>query len=211
MPKSEIPSWFPNRGSIPSNESGTSEYELVVDVPPYFRASKWSGLAVYLEIKDSSTCDKLVISWSCKAREDYYICKEWENEISLMYAWQPRLCLMLLDFNEKTCWQHLRGNSNCLHIKLSVTCQYSKSPRLKCGWRVLSKEEMQDWGNPTIDFNRLTQAEHNSCPELPPLRLGNFHGRTCGRRNVSSSSNRDSLRRQNQGRRDPLLLAWWPI
>ncbi|KAK4278802.1 hypothetical protein QN277_016599 [Acacia crassicarpa] len=144
MPKSEIPSWFPNRGFISSNESGTLEYELVVEIPPYFRASNWCGLAICLEIKDRSTCDKLVISWSCKASEDYHVCKDWENEISLAYAWHPRLCLMLLDFNEKTCWQHLRGGNDCLHIKLSIRCQYSKSPQLKYGWWALCKEEMQE-------------------------------------------------------------------
>ncbi|XP_054797613.1 TMV resistance protein N-like [Prosopis cineraria] len=103
IPRFEIPSWFPNQVPISTSE-GAAEYVFVVDIPPNFRASKWSGLAVCLEIRAiGMTFDKLVISWSCRAPQDYYICKEWANDISLDFAWRPRLFIMLLDFNDKTC------------------------------------------------------------------------------------------------------------
>ncbi|KAK4278811.1 hypothetical protein QN277_016608 [Acacia crassicarpa] len=188
MPKSEPPSWFPNRTSFLKRSSflnGPLEYELVVDMPPYFRTSKWCGLAVCLQVQGMpSSCAKYVISWGCKAPEDSHFSEEWANEISIGNAWDPHLYVMLLDFNEKTCWQHLRGNNNRLHIKLSFTYEDSRALNLVCRWRALCKEEMQEWSNDTIDINKITEE---------------------GSSTVSSSDG--SRRRQNQETRNP-LLAW---
>ncbi|KAK4278789.1 hypothetical protein QN277_016588 [Acacia crassicarpa] len=170
--RDRIPSWFdPNIKYY--DEGYITECEIKVDVPPNFRASKWSGIVACLHIKGPDYSG--VISWSSKALEDdeYKGCAELPYGIRRLS--EDGLCVMVLEFNEGTCWQYLRGDSNSLHIQLSS--RYKE--RFSCGsmgilgygWRVICKEDIQKWSNPN-QFNQFTQLHHVPPSEVKlPWRL----------------------------------------
>ncbi|XP_054791602.1 TMV resistance protein N-like isoform X2 [Prosopis cineraria] len=155
----EVPSWFQNKDYVSSYDY-SGEFVLMVDIPQYFRASEWSGLAVCLNIQSFLMSESVYISWSSKAPEDdNYICKDWSHVIGNGLKQGHHLCLMLLHLNDKTCWQHLRGDDSCLHIKLSLRCALLEDLVIVgCGWRVLCKDEMKEWGS-FNDFSKSTKAE----------------------------------------------------
>ncbi|KAI9126587.1 hypothetical protein K1719_002183 [Acacia pycnantha] len=145
----KIPSLFDS--NIKYYEKARSKCEIEVDIPPNFRASKWSGIVVCLHIKGHDG----FIRWSSKAPKDYEynIWQERSRGIGSLHG--DGLCIMVLEFNEKTYWQHLRGHNNSLHIQLS----FDKYPMiveddsdildiLGCGWRVICKEDIQNWCHP---------------------------------------------------------------
>ncbi|KAI9073244.1 hypothetical protein K1719_044795 [Acacia pycnantha] len=164
----QISSWFdPN---IEYYDEERDECEIEVDVPPNFRASKWSGIVVCLHIQGSDGA----ICWSSKAPEDEYnIWEERSRGIESLYGGDG-LCVMVLEFNQKTCWQHLRGDNNSLHIQLSS----HYNPRYWTfmgiwgyGWRVICKEDVENWCNPN-HFNQFTQPQHGPPSEVKlPQRL----------------------------------------
>ncbi|KAI9114546.1 hypothetical protein K1719_014244 [Acacia pycnantha] len=157
----KIPSWFgPN---IKYCEEERRECEIEVDVPPHFRASKWSGIVVCLHLKG----DEGEIRWSSKAPKDDKYYNRWEERQHGFWTLcgHDGLCIMVLEFNQKTCWQHLRGDNNFLHIQLFIhfrdllTYPHEMLGILGCGWRVICKEDIQKWCNPN-HFNQFTQPQH---------------------------------------------------
>ncbi|KAI9114631.1 hypothetical protein K1719_014329 [Acacia pycnantha] len=167
----QIPLWFdPNIKYY--DERYITECEIEVDVPPNFRASKWSGIVVCLRIKGPTYSG--VISWSSKAPED----DEYKGCAGLPHGiWrlsEDGLCGMVLEFNEETCWQHLRGDNNSLHIQLSS--RYKE--RFSCGgmgilgygWRVICKEDIQKWCHPN-HFNQFTQPQRAPSEVKLPWRV----------------------------------------
>ncbi|KAK4278754.1 hypothetical protein QN277_016556 [Acacia crassicarpa] len=174
----QIPSWFdPN---IKYYDEERYECKIEVDVPPNFRASKWSGIVVCLHLKGRDG----LISWSSKAPEDdkYNSWAEWLHRI-----WSLReldgLCVMVLEFNQKTCWQFLRDDNNSLQIRLFsrdkhgdvgyyIYGNFPKAPYiLGYGWRVICKEDIQNWCHPNR-FNQFIQPEHAPPSEVRiPSRL----------------------------------------
>ncbi|XP_028801688.1 uncharacterized protein LOC114756896 [Neltuma alba] len=139
IPGCVMPSWFPNK----EYDEMRMEYEIKVDIPAYYRDSEWCGIVVCFLI----SCD-LAIRWSSKAAEDDgYIWQEWGRRI-LLWSNDPHQCIMVLELNQKTCWQHLRAHhNNSLHIKLSLVNAFEVDEiEIKgWGWRVLCKEEIQQW------------------------------------------------------------------
>ncbi|KAI9117798.1 hypothetical protein K1719_011213 [Acacia pycnantha] len=169
----KIPSWFdPNKKYY---DEERYECEIEVDIPQNFRASKWSGIVVCLHIEGHDG----LVSWSSKAPEDdkYNMWEEWSHGVWSLYG-DEGLCVMVLEFNKKTCWQHLRGDNNSLHIKLSSDYDHirmgdniHKMNIWGYGWRVICKEDIQNWCFPN-HFNQFTQPQHAPPPEVKlPLRL----------------------------------------
>ncbi|KAI9073242.1 hypothetical protein K1719_044793 [Acacia pycnantha] len=152
----KIPSWFdPNIKHY--GEPGLGECEIEVDVPSNFRDSKWSGIIVCLHINKPFGW----IYWSSKAPEDD---KYNGREVILGRLGLDRddddiFCVMVLEFNQKTCWQHLRGDNNSLHILLPSDFSIKI---LGYGWRVICKEDIQEWCHAN-DFN---QPQHASPSEV---------------------------------------------
>ncbi|KAI9114554.1 hypothetical protein K1719_014252 [Acacia pycnantha] len=156
----KIPSWFDS--NIKYYEKARTKCEIEVVVPPHFRASKWSGIVVCLHIKGHDG----FIRWSSKAPDDdeYNIWEERARGIGSLY-WSDGLCIMVLEFNQKSCWQHLRDDNNFLHIQLSsdkypmiVEDDVDIVDILGCGWRVICKEDIQNWGHPN-HLNHFTQPQ----------------------------------------------------
>ncbi|KAI9079555.1 hypothetical protein K1719_038459 [Acacia pycnantha] len=141
----KIPSWFgPN---IKYCDEERDECEIEVEVPPNFRASKWSGIVVCLQLKRYEG----KIRWSFKAPEDdiYYRWAGVAPTICGLYGEEGGLCIVVLEFNGKTCWQHLRGDNNFLHIQLSPDNDvsmnifgYGSLHISGYGWRVICKEDV---------------------------------------------------------------------
>ncbi|KAI9114507.1 hypothetical protein K1719_014205 [Acacia pycnantha] len=157
----KIPSWFDS--NIKYYGKARTKCEIEVVVPPHFRASKWSGIVVCLHIKGHDG----FIRWSSKApdNDEYNIWEERARGIGSLY-WADGLCIMVLEFNQKSCWQHLRGDNNFLHIQLSsdkypmiVEDDVDIVDILGCGWRVICKEDIQNWGRPN-HLNQFTQPQH---------------------------------------------------
>ncbi|KAF7833622.1 TMV resistance protein N-like [Senna tora] len=163
IPGSEVPSWFPNYMQVREDNRGRSSFSIIVDIPQSFRASEWSGIAVCLLINYDSygpRFPKPYLCWTCKAPEDdSYISKGWahvfdySNNIGRIC---PHLCLMLFHCNDQTCWQHLRGDNNWLQIVF--TAMWAGLIK-KCGWRVLCREEMEEWCKTNYECNKLYDAE----------------------------------------------------
>lgn len=155
IPGRKIPLWFPNKEYYPWDES-RKESVIKVDILQYFRASEWSGIAICLLFSGPYEC---LISWSSKALEDdEYTWKEWAHYISSSRQ-SSHLCVMVLELNEKTCWQHLRGHNNSLHIKLSTYPVINGAEDVKIGgwgWRVICKEDIQEWCN-LNGFNQVME------------------------------------------------------
>ncbi|KAI9079565.1 hypothetical protein K1719_038469 [Acacia pycnantha] len=153
----KIPSWFEPNIEYYDEESDGCEIE--VEVPPNsnFRASKWSGIVVCLHLK---RCVGR-IRWSFKAPEDdrYSGPAGATHAIKGIYGQEDGLCVMVLEFNEKNCWQHLRGDNNFLHILVSPDDDDNCMDILGCGWRVICKEDIQKWCHPN-HFNHFTQPQH---------------------------------------------------
>ncbi|KAI9114497.1 hypothetical protein K1719_014195 [Acacia pycnantha] len=163
----KIPSWFDS--NIKYYEKARSKCEIAVVVPPHFRASKWSGIVVCLHIKGHEG----FIRWSSKAPEndEYNIWEEKPRGIG-SFHWADDLCVMVLEFNKKNCWQHLRGDKNSLHIQLAsdkYPLVVEDDPKtvdiLGYGWKVICKEDIQKWSNPN-HFNQSTQPKHAPPSEL---------------------------------------------
>ncbi|KAK4278794.1 hypothetical protein QN277_016593 [Acacia crassicarpa] len=149
----KIPSWFdPN---IKYYGEQRCECVIEVDIPSNFRDSKWSGIVVCLHVYGLFGW----IYWSSKAPEDDEY-NGWEVTQGRLFLDRDDdvLCIMVLEFNEKTCWQHLRGHNNSLHIKLETDFLIHV---LGYGWRVICKEDIQNWCNPSR-FNQFTQPQHAS-------------------------------------------------
>jgi len=127
------PSWFLNRAN-PRRKTT----RITVDIPQCCRDSEWSGIAMWLD-GNFEEIDQY-ISWTSYAPKDYKNAhKEWGHRM-------PNFCdhcLMLLHFNDETCWKHVTGDNNQLVIE--ITC--SQVNINECGWRVLCKEEMDEWCN----------------------------------------------------------------
>ncbi|KAI9126857.1 hypothetical protein K1719_002453 [Acacia pycnantha] len=159
----KIPSWFdPN---IKYYDEGRYECEIEVDVPPNFCASKWSGIVVCLHMEGYMG----KINWSSKAPEDdkYNTWEEQSHGIWSIYG-HVGLGVLVLEFNQETCWQHLRGDNNSLHILLSqLSSDFAGRiiDILGCGWRVICKEEIQNWCH-SNHFNQFTQSQHAPPSEL---------------------------------------------
>ncbi|KAI9079554.1 hypothetical protein K1719_038458 [Acacia pycnantha] len=156
----KIPSWFdPN---IKYYDEEREECEIEVEVPPNFCDSKWSGIIVCLHLK---RCGGM-LSWGFKAPEDD-IYNGWVGAADCLFEFYggDGLCVMVLEFNEETCWQYLRGDNNSLHIQLSLGLDI-----WGYGWRVICKEDIQKWCHPN-HFNHFTQPQHEraapSKVELP--------------------------------------------
>ncbi|KAK4279971.1 hypothetical protein QN277_011659 [Acacia crassicarpa] len=76
---------------------------------------------------------------------------------------------------------------------------------------------MQEQGNTAYKLTTQAEVQHNSCLDCPcpdccfelqpPGTVSSSCG-THGGNTPSSSSNYDSSRRQNQGKRNPLLACW---
>ncbi|XP_054795484.1 disease resistance protein Roq1-like [Prosopis cineraria] len=149
------------------------ECVMKVDIPQHFHASEWSGIVVCLcvskdiyhklsgvEYEGNDTC---WISWSSKALEDEdYIYKGWDHCFRVIDYPDKKiyvddngyddgaevtkyLCVMVLELNEKTCWQHLTPHNNSIHIRLrlhrpNVSWDFKM---LGWGWRVLCKEDIE--------------------------------------------------------------------
>ncbi|KAI9094474.1 hypothetical protein K1719_026699 [Acacia pycnantha] len=182
----KIPSWFDPNIKYYGGDGGEYysqagyECEIEVDVPPNFRASKWSGIVVCLHLRGYEG----FIRWSSKAPEDF----EYKRRAGLPHTIErlyggDRLCLMVLEFNQKTCWQHLKDGNNSLHIQLSSdygsrALKYDIMEIWGCGWRVICKEDVQKWCKPN-HFNQFTQPRH-APPSEVKLPLG-LLGRVLGR------------------------------
>ncbi|KAI9079575.1 hypothetical protein K1719_038479 [Acacia pycnantha] len=151
----KIPSWFEPNIEYYDEESDRCEIE--VEVPLNFRASKWSGIVVCLHLE---RCEGR-IRWSFKAPEDdrYRGPAGATHGIWDIYGLDDGLCVMVLEFNEKNCWQHLRGDNNVLHIRLSPDDDDNCMDILGYGWRVICKEDIQKWCHPN-HFNHFTQPQH---------------------------------------------------
>ncbi|XP_054798458.1 uncharacterized protein LOC129303275 isoform X2 [Prosopis cineraria] len=142
----EIPSWCTNKEYYPLDE-GRKECEIKVDIPQHFRESEWLGIVVCLHFSGGAGG----MWWSSKGAEDAdYIRKDWAHVIPMRFSksTNPQLCciMMVLELNEKTCWQHLTPHNNSLHILLSTFGSQICPPSSQiwgCGWRVICKEEMQ--------------------------------------------------------------------
>ncbi|XP_028778717.1 disease resistance-like protein CSA1 [Neltuma alba] len=172
LPGCEIPSWFPNKEHCHLDMWGR-KYEIEVDMPPYFRDSEWCGIVVCFRMSGygEGSCD---FSWSSKAApdDDHYAPKEWECDIpSSLY--EKHCIIMVLELNEETCWRHLRArHNNSLHILFSFASRdqdYWEAE--ECGWRVIRKEEIQDWRHLNGFFNQANQPQLASSDEVKlPLR-----------------------------------------
>ncbi|XP_028796198.1 TMV resistance protein N-like [Neltuma alba] len=174
LPGYEIPSWFPTKEDCPFDKWG--EYEMKVDIPPYFRDSEWCGIVVcsHMSAYGDGFWD---VGWSSKAAEDDddYKPKGWEHDIP--FSISEKQCIMVLELNEETCWRHLRAHhSNSLHILLSVQPLGYDIEVKECGWRVIRKEEIQDWCHLNGFFNQATQPQLASSDEvkLPRRALKEF-------------------------------------
>ncbi|XP_054796561.1 TMV resistance protein N-like isoform X2 [Prosopis cineraria] len=158
---SEIPSWFPNNDYVAS-DLYRSKCELVMNIPQHVRASEWSGLAVCIKLQIMPCVfDSFHISWSSKAPEDdHYVRKKWAHEIRVVEKEGPHICIMVLHLNEKTCWQHLRGHDNCLHIKFTFHSPSREMLKIGgCGWRVMCKEDLEEWRHNNYWNKSSTQEE----------------------------------------------------
>ncbi|XP_028794923.1 disease resistance-like protein CSA1 [Neltuma alba] len=157
IPGCKMPSWFQNKEDYPlSEKKGEYEYVIKVDIPPRCFDSKWCGIVVCFFI---SGCGDMVIDWSSKAAEDDddYIHNLGRHSIFVFNYPMANQCIMVLELNEETCWQHLRAHdSNSLHIKLST---YVGEMEIKgSGWRVICKEDIQEWCN-LRDSDQLTRPQ----------------------------------------------------
>ncbi|XP_028778705.1 disease resistance-like protein CSA1 [Neltuma alba] len=162
LPGCEIPSWFPHIEDCHLDEWG-SKHEIKVDMPPYFRDSEWCGIVVCFRMSGYSG------GWSGKAaeRDD----EEWECDIRFLIS-EKQCIIMVLELNEETCWRHLRAHhSNSLRILFSADHSGHDWEVKECGWRVICKEEIQDWRNLNGFFNQATQPQLASSDEVKlPLR-----------------------------------------
>ncbi|KAK4278772.1 hypothetical protein QN277_016572 [Acacia crassicarpa] len=155
MPSGEggkIPSWFdPN---IEYFEIPRKYHQIVVDVPPNFRASKWSGIVVCLDTKRVVGIGES-IGWETGL--DHTGGGTFMRFLRMqgVLSGSDNLIVMVLEFNKETCWQHLRGENNSLSIKLCCDimdeCFISSNGSvlsvgviLGCGWRVICKEDIQN-------------------------------------------------------------------
>ncbi|KAK4278795.1 hypothetical protein QN277_016594 [Acacia crassicarpa] len=179
VPGYEIPSWFPNK-CVPSSVTN-SKHVIEVTIPSRLDDREWYGIVVCLHIsRDFSG----LISCSSKAPDgDYYVHKGWAYERNIMDEQNRHLCIMVLKLNERTCWQpcrqHLAGD-NSLHIKLCTHNYSCPEPisKWECGWRVICKEEIQEWCHRN-DFNQLNPPQldppHDEV-KLPLKALDFFNG-----------------------------------
>ncbi|XP_028791848.1 disease resistance-like protein DSC1 [Neltuma alba] len=173
LPGYKIPSWFLKREYCPLDEN--REYKIEVDIPPYFRDSEWCGIVVCFRMS-SYNDGSGVVGWGSKAAEsdDYYIIKEWERAIP--YPFRGEQCIiMVLELNEETCWRHLRAHqSNSLHILFAFESKWFDQDYWEaeeCGWRVIRKEEIQDWRHLNGFFNQANQPKLASSDEVKlPMR-----------------------------------------
>ncbi|XP_028778713.1 TMV resistance protein N-like [Neltuma alba] len=157
IPGCKMPSWFQNKEDYPLSEKrGEYEYVIKVDIPQRCFDSKWCGIVVCFLI---SGCGDMEIDWSSKAAEDDddYIHNLGRHSIFVFNYPMANQCIMVLELNEETCWQHLRAHdSNSLHIKLST---YVGEMEIKgSGWRVICKEDIQEWCN-LRDSDQLTRPQ----------------------------------------------------
>ncbi|KAK4278775.1 hypothetical protein QN277_016575 [Acacia crassicarpa] len=161
----EIPSWFdPN---IEYYDEERDECEIEVEVPSNFHDSIWSGIIVCLHLE---RCGGM-LSWGFKApKDDKY--NGWAGAANCLFSFyaEDGLCVIVLEFNEKTCWQHLKGDNNSLHIQLSPGLDIlgGRLGILGYGWRMICKEDIQHLCHPN-HFDHFTQPQHalESEVELP--------------------------------------------
>ncbi|KAI9079567.1 hypothetical protein K1719_038471 [Acacia pycnantha] len=163
----KIPSWFEPNIEYYDEESGWCEIE--VEVPPNsnFRGSKWSGIVVCLHLK---RCEGR-IRWSFKAPEGHRYSGQAgaSHGILDIYGQEDGLCVMVLEFNQENCWQHLRDGNNFLHILVAPDDDDNCMDILGYGWRVICKEDIQKWCH-LNHFDHFTQPQHAAAPskvELP--------------------------------------------
>ncbi|XP_054797794.1 disease resistance protein Roq1-like isoform X2 [Prosopis cineraria] len=143
----EIPSWCTCTEYHILDEDG-QECEIKVEIPQSFRASEWFGIVVCLQLGPSWGCDGM-IWWSSRDAEgeDDYTYKKWAHAIPVSFSSTDYMCMMVLELNEKTCWQHLTPPNNSLHILLSTLDDpgLSEVEIMGCGWRLICKEDMKEW------------------------------------------------------------------
>ncbi|KAI9094453.1 hypothetical protein K1719_026678 [Acacia pycnantha] len=160
IPGRGIPSWF----SKNTLEICRQHCVIKVSIPRDFRDSEWLGIVVCLPV----ICwdNKFTICWSTKAPEDYdFIYKVWGHGTGL-YSRSDYQCIMVLELNEETCWQHLRGHNNSLHIKFELHREpiAQSGGRMAymegCGWRLIRKQEIRQAERCNLnDFNQVTQPQ----------------------------------------------------
>ncbi|KAI9094446.1 hypothetical protein K1719_026671 [Acacia pycnantha] len=153
IPGVEIPSWFSKNYKFFSKDC-----VIKVSIPPDFRDSEWLGIVVCLPVM--CWYSDFRIDWSTKASEDDdFIHKEWGHGTGFFSGCYYQ-CIMVLELNEETCWQHLRGHNNSLHIKFQI---YGANVDWKdeCGWRLIRKQEIRQAERCNLnDFNQvMTQPQ----------------------------------------------------
>ncbi|KAK4278726.1 hypothetical protein QN277_016533 [Acacia crassicarpa] len=153
IPGRGIPSWF----SMDTLEMRWHHCVIEVNIPRDFRDSEWLGIVVCLPVTFFSSM--LKIYWSTKAPEDDdFIHKEWGHGTAL-FSRSDCQCIMVLELNEETCWQHLRGHNNSLHIKFEIYGDRD-AELCGCGWRLIRKEEIRQAERCNLnDFNQVTQPQ----------------------------------------------------
>ncbi|KAK4278809.1 hypothetical protein QN277_016606 [Acacia crassicarpa] len=153
------------------------ECDIEVDIPPNFRASKWSGIVVCLHLCGSDGA----ICWRSKAPEDDKYNRRAEQSQGIWGLCKGiGHCVMVLEFNQETCWQHLRGDNNSLHIQVSSDYCQNKTDILQIlgyGWKVICEEDIQKWCSRS-HFNQFIEPQHAPLSEVK-LPLGLF-GRVIG-------------------------------
>ena len=131
-----VPSWFLNRAN-PRRKTA----RITVDIPQCCRDSEWSGIAIWLDLYIGHLFG--YISWTSYAPKDYKNAhKGWGHHMSCY----RNNYLMLLHFNDETCWKHVTGDNNQLVIEIRCYGDYGADIE-ECGWRLLCKEEMDEWCN----------------------------------------------------------------
>ncbi|XP_054777182.1 uncharacterized protein LOC129285473 [Prosopis cineraria] len=168
---------------IPQNFNASEWSGIVVCLS----VSRYDYYKIYEDgVRESFGDETCWISWSSKALEDDdYIYKGWDHCFQVIYHPDKEdlyerghgfysdgtevvgyLCVMVLELNEKTCWQHLRAHNNSILIKIRLHRPYFGWDFCMsgCGWRVLCKEDIEQWCNTTHDSNKLTEevAEVNT-------------------------------------------------
>ena len=157
----KIPSWFPNKEYYHMDED-IEEGVIKVDINPCLRHSEWSGIVACFLISGYGSVE---IAWSSTAPEDNdNRSNKWAHSFS--FGKDYKLFTMVLELNEKTCWQHLTPPNNCLRFNFFIhKSEYDIAKIRGSGWRLICKEAVKDWCN-IYDLSQLTLPQFASPREV---------------------------------------------
>ncbi|KAI9116840.1 hypothetical protein K1719_012206 [Acacia pycnantha] len=154
---SEVPPWFHNQNyfcaeDFPYDMDPPTNVSFIVNKPDPFRLSEWWGIAVCLVLENDLESAKFKVGslfWAYRVSEGRYSNSFRGCAISVVPSCSHQLCIIHIRFSSFLAKQ-------LQLVFFTIKEKSRKTPALKigkCGWRVLSKEDVERWQNTRDEDN----------------------------------------------------------